>query len=133
MTLEVSYRAGADAATVGVVIDNAGQLAQLLTALAADDTSDALVIHRDRPRVGPRHIPDHQVLVGVRGEVGAIHFTDPTGSWVTHGDGPADEPVYAEMEFPSHCEVPVSDLEQALAEFLHSHQRPTHVAWQDAD
>ncbi|WP_168200741.1 Imm1 family immunity protein [Allokutzneria sp. NRRL B-24872] len=133
MTLEVSYRAGANAGPVGAIIEDADQLDHLLVAIAADDASDALVIHRDRPRIGPRGIPDHQLLIGVRGDIGAIHFADSTGSWVTRGKSPENEPVYAEMEFPPHCEVPVRCLKDALAEFLRGRERPTCVEWQDFD
>jgi hypothetical protein len=130
MTLDVSYRAGADWKGVHVVIDSPDHVRTVLDRLSADDATDAVVIHRDRPRIGPRSIPDHQLLVGVRGDVGAILYSDDTGSWATVGDGPDAPPVYAEMEFPTYCEVPLHVIEKALAEFLATRARPTCVEWQ---
>ncbi|MFB9904370.1 Imm1 family immunity protein [Allokutzneria oryzae] len=46
------------------------------------------------------------------------------------GDGPDEEPIYAEIEFPPRCEIPVGRVEEALTEFLRTHQRPTVVKWQ---
>ncbi|MCP3804726.1 Imm1 family immunity protein [Allokutzneria sp. A3M-2-11 16] len=116
--------------TVRVVVETPDDVRAVLRRLEDEKALDASAVHRDRPRVPPRDIPDHTVLFGVRDQVGAIMFSDRTGSWATLGDGPDEEPVYAEIEFPSRCEIPVHRVEAALTEFLRTHQRPTVVDWQ---
>lgn len=84
---------------------------------------DATLVHTD--------CPDHRVWVGVRGDRGAMLFTDViTGSWASLGEGPRRRPRYAGVDFPTHCEIPVADLAVAIEEFLATGQRPTLVPWQ---
>ncbi|MEJ2852064.1 MULTISPECIES: Imm1 family immunity protein [unclassified Saccharothrix] len=84
---------------------------------------DATLVHRDTP--------DNRVWVGVRGDRGAMLFTDVfTGSWASLGEGPRLRPRYAGVRFPTHCEIPVADLAVAIEEFLATGQRPTRVPWQ---
>jgi hypothetical protein len=86
-------------------------------------TEDATLVHSD--------CPEHRVRVGVRGDRGAILFHDViTGSWASLGEGPRQRPRYAGIRFPTHCEIPVSDLAAAIEEFLATGQRPTLVPWQ---
>ncbi|MBP2337149.1 hypothetical protein JOF41_003327 [Saccharothrix coeruleofusca] len=74
---------------------------------------------------------EHTAWVGVRGDRGAILFADAmTGSWASLGEGPRMGPRYAGLRFPSHCEIPVTELAVAIDEFLTTGQRPTLVPWQ---
>lgn len=94
---------------------------RLLDRLAA--AQDATLVHGDRP--------DHRVWVRVRGDRGAMLFTDVlTGSWASLGEGPRQRPRHAGVDFPTHCEIPVADLAVAIEEFLATGQRPTLVPWQ---
>ncbi|MER5266471.1 Imm1 family immunity protein [Actinosynnema sp. NPDC002837] len=99
----------------------AGDVRRLLDRLAV--AREATLVHGDRP--------DHRVWVGVRGDRGAMLFTDViTGSWASLGEGPRRRPRYAGVRFPTHCEIPVADLAVAIEEFLATGQRPTLVPWQ---
>lgn len=103
---------------------------RLLDRLCDPRSDNAMLIHTRRQRLESGY-PDHEVTVGVRGEHGAILFTDEaTGSWVTLGGGPTAPPTYAGVEFPTHCEIPVGDIASAISEFLTTGERPTRVPWQ---
>ena len=103
---------------------------RLLDRLCDPRSDNAMLIHTRRQRQESGY-PDHEVTVGVRGERGAILFTDDaTGSWATFGDGPTTSPTYAGIAFPTHCEIPVSDIAIAISEFLTTCERPTLVPWQ---
>src|SRR3954467_12131405 len=105
---------------------------RLLDRLTDPRSDNALLIHTDRPTLDSGY-PDHEVTVGVRGDRGAILFVDSTtGTWVTLGEGPPRRTVYAGIEFPTHCEIPVPNLAAAIEEFLLTGQRPTGVPWQQA-
>jgi hypothetical protein len=119
--------------TVCMVARTPDDVRQVLRRLEEEKALDARAVHQDRPRVPPHDYFDHTVLFGVRGDVGAIMFSDQTGSWATAGDGPEEEPIYAEIEFPPRCEIPVGRVEAALSEFLATHERPTCIDWQSVD
>jgi hypothetical protein len=75
---------------------------------------------------------DFELVVGMRGGLGALYYTDEDGSWYSQGETPeGDGPVFAEVDFPSHCEVPRERLEQALHEFMTTGSRPVCVEWQE--
>jgi len=51
---------------------------------------------------------------------------------VLAGDTPEDDrPVFAEVDFPSHCEIPRDRVEEALQEFMATGGRPSCVEWQE--
>jgi hypothetical protein len=72
-----------------------------------------------------------ELVVGIQDTRGALHYSDDTGSWYTHGPTPDnDGPVYAEVDFPEHTEIPAADIRAALTEYVHTQARPTSVTWQ---
>jgi hypothetical protein len=75
---------------------------------------------------------DYELVVGMRGGLGAIYYTDEGGSWYSRGDTPEDDgPVFAEVDFPSHCEIPRDRVKEALQEFMSTGGRPGCVEWQE--
>jgi hypothetical protein len=83
-------------------------------------------------------MPDHSVIVGVHGDCGALSYRGRDGyaaepvHLYSDGDGPDQPVLYETDEFPPRCEVPVSTLARALAEFLQTAKRPVQVEWQPA-
>ncbi|MGX7825858.1 Imm1 family immunity protein [Actinokineospora sp. 24-640] len=72
-----------------------------------------------------------ELVVGVRGDCAAMYYTDETGSWYSHGRTPDDDgPVYAEVDFPEHCEFPAVSLRSALDYYCRTGSRPSGVDWQ---
>ncbi|CRK61296.1 hypothetical protein [Alloactinosynnema sp. L-07] len=124
MTIEARYR----------TLDG-GQVGEEVLHLAADGVDRLVEVLAAAPfgvamrPVGAEFV--NELIVGIRGDLGAIYFTDETGSWYTEGPTPDDEgPVYAEVDFPDHSELPTDKIERALEEYLRTGARPTCVAWQ---
>lgn len=124
-----------------VLLQSSGDVDALIDALLASGPSENLAaLHSlDRPLM-PAGVPDHELLVGAHGDlkVGVLAFMDD-GNWVSYD--PSDgrgEVSYSTMgnatEFPSHSEVPIALVRQAVKEFLSSGgQRPTCVQWQEPE
>ncbi|SDI30907.1 Immunity protein Imm1 [Actinokineospora alba] len=71
-----------------------------------------------------------ELVVGIHDNRGALYYSDDTGSWYTHGPTPDDHgPVYAEVDFPDHSEIPAADIRAALTEYVHKQARPIGVTW----
>ncbi|WP_086827187.1 Imm1 family immunity protein [Allokutzneria sp. NRRL B-24872] len=94
----------------------------------------AIIRHRHRP-VDDRDPSERELIFGVRNGRAALYYTDETGAWYSRGPTPAspDELVYADLEFPAHCEISLINLAHALAEFFDTQTRPTCVSWQESD
>lgn len=72
-----------------------------------------------------------ELVVGIQDTRGALYYSDYTGAWYTHGPTPEDDgPVYAEVDFPYHSEIPAADIRAALAEYVNKQARPASVSWQ---
>lgn len=71
-----------------------------------------------------------ELVVGIHDTRGALYYSDDTGAWYSHGSTPdGDGPVYAEVDFPDHSEIPAADIRAALAEYVQTQARPTGVTW----
>lgn len=126
--VEVRYRTLVDG-LVGesvVLIEDASGTEKLLEILATDAPFGATIHHRNTAQFA-------ELVVGLRGEAGALYYTDKHGSWYSYGPTPEDDgPVFAEGGFPAHCELPGDAIGSALAEFIGTGvQRPDSVEWQD--
>lgn len=113
----------------------------LIDALLASDPSENLAaLHSMERPLMPAGVPDHELLVGVNGEsqVGVLAFMDD-GNFVSldpaKGRGEASYFIMGNMaEFPSHSEISIALVRQAVKEFLSSGgQRPTCVQWQEPE
>lgn len=131
MSVEVRYRT-LDGERVGERVVRIDDADQLLRTLEVEAPFGATIAHLARLAL-PDGAPDHEFVGGLRGDVGAIYYTDEDGSWYTSGPTPDDDgPVFAEVDFPSHCEVPRDRLGEALREFLDSDgRRPSCVEWHE--
>lgn len=123
MSVEVRYRTP-DGENVGervVEVDEAGRLLQILDAEAPFGATLT-------PSAGDL---DYEMVVGLRGGLGAIYYTGEARSWYSRGDTSEDDgPVFAEVDFPSHCEIPRDRVKEALQEFMTTRGRPSCVEWQ---
>ncbi|MFC9590016.1 Imm1 family immunity protein [Streptomyces sp. NPDC056944] len=98
-------------------------------------------IHSLERSLLPFGTPDHELMVGIDGEleVGLVAFSDGSGNYVSRGSSEARvAPVYFQMghvtEFSSHSEIPIHLVRQAVKEFLTSGGlRPTCIQWQVLD
>ncbi|HVK25178.1 MAG TPA: Imm1 family immunity protein [Actinokineospora sp.] len=124
MTIEARYRTLIDGRVGEEVLDLPEDgIGRLREALADAPFGVAL------RQAGPDFVSE--LVVGVQGDLGAIYFTDESGSWYTAGPTPDDEgPVYAEVDFPGHSELPASRIMAAVDEYLRSGVRPACVPWQ---
>ncbi|PRX50863.1 immunity protein Imm1 of predicted polymorphic toxin system [Prauserella shujinwangii] len=117
--------------------------------LAHGQVGGAILTHTGRPRVetlipddanpGERlTMPDHSVIVGVRGDRGAISCRGADGHGAesvqlySHGEEPDHRVLYETDEFPPDCELPVNVITQTLIEFLETAKRPLTIGWQSA-
>ena len=123
VSVEVRYRIldGQRVTERVVEVDQAGRLLQILDAEAPFGATI-------NPSAGGL---EYELVVGLRGGLGAIYYTDEGGAWYSRGYGPEDDgPVFAEVDFPSHCEIPRARVEEALQEFMTTGGRPNCVEWQ---
>jgi len=114
----------------------------LVDALVAAPASRNLAeLHSlDRPLL-PSGFPDHELLVGVDGNlgVGVLEFMDARGNFVSFNpEGGRKDIVYAIAgnltEFPDSSEIAVELVRQAIKEFLDSGGlRPECVQWKEPD
>jgi hypothetical protein len=127
--------------------DNAKNPAVLGTPEDVDALIDALLespedgnlaqLHSLERSLLPSGYPDHELLVGVNGDlqVGVLAFMDYEGNVVTRGMASRPDVAYsitgARTEFPDNSEIPVDLVRRAVKEFLLAGgQRPTCVPWQ---
>jgi len=124
MGVNVRYRTlGGD--KVGERVAEVDHVARLLQILDTEAPFGITVT----PSVGS---VEYEVVVGMQGGLGALCYTDEDGSWYSRGETPeGGGPVFAEVDFPSHCEIPRERLEQALQEFMTTGSRPICVEWQE--
>jgi Immunity protein Imm1 len=77
----------------------------------------------------------HSLGVGVRGEIGALHWATNTGPSLVPAGGRNEEHVMYRMGglhesyMPPHTEIPVDKVYEALSEFLTTRQLPTCIEW----
>ncbi|WP_443049937.1 Imm1 family immunity protein [Streptomyces sp. NBC_00287] len=108
--------------------------------LLIDPSRNLAALHSMERPLMPAGVPDHELLVGVDGEaqVGVLAFMDD-GNWVSFDPSTSrGEVSYFIMgnitEFPSHSEIPLPFVRQAVKEFLSSGgQRPTCTQWQEPE
>ncbi|GDY33770.1 Imm1 family immunity protein [Gandjariella thermophila] len=108
----------------------------LVERLSAAHTSEAHLVHHDRPRkvsaFGGDSRPDHHVVVGVWQGFGYIEYTDPE-----HWSQPIGDPNSPEWHtstgehFRAGSGIPITDLVNALSEFLTNPQRPACLTWRE--
>jgi Immunity protein Imm1 len=74
--------------------------------------------------------------VGVRGEIGALHWATNRGDSLVPLYGLNDEPVHYQLAglhdspMPVGSELPIDQVYEALSEFLTTRQLPTCLEWQ---
>lgn len=78
-----------------------------------------------------------QLVVGVRGERGALAWYEPAETVPAHGlnHEPADYSL-ADMHhtpMPPGSELPIAEVLTAVSEFIRTGQRPTCVQWREFD
>ena len=125
-----------------MLLDTPEDVDTLIDLLSAEEIASrmAALYSLERP-LTPADVPDHELYVGVNGdlEVGALSFMDATGNWATRGPACNGTDVRycimgSETEFPPDANIPLGLLRQAVKEFLTSDgQRPTCVVWQEHD
>ncbi len=123
------------------------QVREFVALLAGEHVSDALLTHTRRPRIETAipdddapgsflTVPDHSVIVGIRGQRGALSYKGNDGHTpepvhlCSHGQGPNHPVLYETEELPANCEIPAETVADALVEFLATARRPTNLAWQ---
>ncbi|MEW1721395.1 Imm1 family immunity protein [Streptomyces sp. NPDC093109] len=97
-------------------------------------------VHSLERELMPSGYPDHELLVGVNGDLqmGLLAYLDSDGNVVTLGssDSHSKSVYYIQgyvAEFPANSEISVDLVRRATKEFLSSGgRRPTCVKWQDA-
>ncbi|WP_436499590.1 Imm1 family immunity protein [Actinokineospora sp. HUAS TT18] len=128
MTIEARYRT-LDGDTIGenVLTLTTADLDQLITITTHHAPFGITLRPTDTTTI------DSELVAGIRDGRGALYYTDPNGAWYTHGPTPkeGDGPVYAEVDFPDHSELPATLITTALSEYLTTGARPTSVEWQD--
>jgi hypothetical protein len=133
MSVQVRYRIlreGALAEEIMTMTDPS-DVARLIELLSTEAGYGATAHHSNRSGLADG-APDHELVVGILNGHGALYYNDENGTWYSEGDTPeGDGPVFAELDFPPHCEVPPAVVQQALEEFLTSPARPTCVQWQE--
>ncbi|MDQ3403405.1 MAG: Imm1 family immunity protein [Actinomycetota bacterium] len=133
MTIEVRYRTINDNTINEAVVHlDPADRDELLRILTTEALFGAVLHHRESS-TDTVEAPDHELIVGFHGDLGALYYTDEFGSWYTLGPTPEDDgPVYAEVDFPRYSELPAADVTQAITQFIDSDgQRPNCVTWQD--
>ncbi|MFI8093939.1 Imm1 family immunity protein [Streptomyces sp. NPDC086080] len=123
------------------LIQSPSDVDDLIDVLVASGPSENLAsLHSLARPLMPAGVPDHELLVGVDGQVrrGVLAFMDE-GNWVSLDPSTKrGESTYSIMgnstEFPSRSEIPLNLVRQAVKEFLLSGgQRPQCVEWQEPE
>jgi hypothetical protein len=122
-----------------VILDTpVGVDAMIGTLLAGPTSQNMAELHcMERPLL-PSGFPDHELLVGVDGnlQVGVLEFMDAEGNVVTLGspEGRGEVSYFIvgnATEFPNRSEIPIDLVHRAVKEFMVSGgQRPMCVQWQ---
>ncbi len=80
-----------------------------------------------------------ELTVGIDGDKGVLRYagedSPPAGCFSKSATPSNAEPVVyylvtADSEFPPHAELPVTDLEAAVIDYLTTDQRPRGIEWQ---
>nr|BAK19874.1 hypothetical protein [Streptomyces rochei] len=123
------------------LLQSSSDVDAMVDALLASRPSENLAaLHSLERPLMPAGVPDHELLVGARGDlqVGVLGYMDD-GNWVSFdpsgGRGDASYSIMGNAtEFPSHSELPITLVRQAVKEFLSSGgQRPTCIQWQEPE
>ena len=156
-TLDVWYHLAEAPSDLPRTLRSESELAEVLAyVLVNHQPNPPVFVARERPRVGRRGRPDHQVKVDADGAggVGAILAMGPRdfvpesapdfvgtspdgGVWVAEcksWEPPADAPpLYVDKavmtRFPRHAVLPLDLWREALHEFMRTGRRPTCVEW----
>ncbi len=124
-----------------VLIQSPSDVDSLIDVLLASRPSENLAaLHSLERPLMPAGVPDHELLVGVDGDlqVGVLSFMDD-GNFVSldssKGRGEISYSIMGNAtEFPSRSEIPIALVRQAVKEFLSSGgQRPTCIQWQEPE
>ncbi|MET8565746.1 Imm1 family immunity protein [Streptomyces flaveolus] len=110
------------------------------TLLASRPSENLAALHSLERPLNEAGFPDHELLVGADGnlQVGVLSFMDD-GNFVSlnplNGRGEISYSIMGSAtEFPSHSEVPIALVRQAVKEFLSSGgRRPKCVQWQEPE
>jgi immunity protein Imm1 of predicted polymorphic toxin system len=139
MSLEVSWnvmdshRTEARTMTVGNALD----VERLVSALAADSASDALIYHQGRPMLDPLEgfeddeiLHDHHATVGALNSWGYFSYTDEEHELSSLAGDPSSPPFHGEIcDHPAGSGIPLDLLKAAIVEFLETADRPRCVNW----
>jgi hypothetical protein len=118
------------------LLSSAADVRALMDRLSEPNTSEAHLVHNDRPQrfneLFGQHEVDHQVVVGVWRGFGYLEFIGPGHHAQLAGDPASPEwHTSASDHFPMGSGVAVDDLVAAVAEFLVTRELPTCVAWRE--
>jgi hypothetical protein len=109
---------------------------ELLVAISRFPAEAAIIYHQARPMIQlpglDGEFPDHEAEVGVRGGWGYLRMSaqdDGAGRWITDGDPVSPAYVQGESAFPAGTGLPVTQVAEALKEFLATARRPAAVSW----
>ncbi|MGQ0839147.1 Imm1 family immunity protein [Actinokineospora sp.] len=134
MTMEVGWlveQASGSFTSEHVMLADSDDVSDLVRRLGAPGAGLARLIHGGRPLwEQARCLPDHHVFVAIDDGFGYLSFQD-----MAHGKryvvGAPESPggEYLDDEFPPGSGISVDQLAKAIAEFMHTSEIPTCVAW----
>jgi hypothetical protein len=113
---------------------------RLIDGLLAEDYSNSVAALYVEGRLNAAGVPDHELLVAINNEdgaVGALRYMGSGGTYYSQGQaGSNKQATYyytgSDREFPADSEIPIEQVRQALQEFLESGgQRPSSPQWSD--
>jgi hypothetical protein len=118
-------------------LETAADVDGLIDGLLSEDYSHSVAALYVEGRTNAAGAPDHELLVAVNnedGDVGALRYMGGGGNYYSRGQaGGAKEVTYyytgSDREFPADSELPLSQIRQAVREFLSSGERPESVDW----
>jgi hypothetical protein len=119
-----------------VRLSSAADVRTLIDRLSEPDTSEAHLLHNDRPEqfneLFGQYEVDHQVVIGVWRGFGYMEFIGPAHYAQLAGDPASPEwHTSASDHFRTGSGVAVEHLVAAVAEFLVTRELPTCVAWRE--
>ncbi|GAA4033733.1 hypothetical protein GCM10022247_68470 [Allokutzneria multivorans] len=110
-----------------ITANSPDEAARVIDILAHPKIGSAVITHHGRPPWGEG--PDHQVVIVVDGEHGAMYYSDRDNPPAHTRGHTAEEWEDENVTFPAEAWVPRALLAEALAEFVASGRRPTQLTW----
>ncbi|GAA0625661.1 hypothetical protein HPO96_35925 [Kribbella sandramycini] len=124
--------------TQPLILETAADIDLLIDGLLSEDYDHSVAALYVEGRLNAAGVPDHELLVAVNnedGDVGALRYMGDGGTYYTHGPGNAEVTYFytgSDREFPADSEVSLTDVREAIKEFLATGTRPAGLEWTKA-